>query len=186
MYCRRSASSRVRADRVRPIAEERRHVGGGFEIPLGVRREPPPRLRQRGVMANAGHDIEQRPLRGRREPDAVGRDDRHVERRREIDERLVVRFFVAAEVPLQLDVHAVAAEQADETIHQAADAAAAAVEGRAAGERDEAAGAAVQILERERAFAFRRAHLHAGDQPAEVPIALLGFAEDGQAGSWNG
>ena len=131
-------------------------------------------------MANAGHDIEQRPLRGGRKPDAVGRDERHVERRREIDERLVVRFFVAAEVPLQLDVDAVAAEQADETIHQAADAAAAAVEGRAAGERDEAAGAAVQILERERAFALGRAHLHAGDQPAEVAIALLGFAEDGQ------
>ncbi len=167
-------------DRVRPIAEERRHVGGGFEIPLGVRREPPPRLRQRGVMVDAGEDVEQRPLRQRREPDAVGRDDRHVERRREIDERLVVRLFVAAEVPLQLDVHAVAAEQADETIEQAADAVAAAVERRAAGERDEAAGAAVQILERERAFAFGRAQLHAGDQPAEVSIALLAFAEDGQ------
>ena len=97
-----------------------------------------------------------------------------------MDERLVVGFLVAAEVPLQLDVHAVAAEQADEAIHQAPDAAAAAVERRAAGERDEAAGRAVQILQRQRAFAFRRAHLHAGDQPAEIPIALLAFAEDGQ------
>ena len=121
-----------------------------------------------------------------REPDAVGRDDRHAECRRQIDERLVVRFFVAAEMPLQLDVHAVAAEQADETIDQAADAVAAAVERRAADERDEAAGPAVQILQRQRAFAFRRAQLHAGDQPAEVSIALLAFRRGRAAPRWKG
>ena len=91
-------------------------------------------------MVNAREHVEERPLGRRREPDAVGRDDRHVEGRGQIDERLVVGFFVAAEVTLQLDVHAVAAEQADEAIEQAADAVAAAVERRAADERDEAAG----------------------------------------------
>ena len=167
-------------DRVGPIAEERRHVRRRLEVALGVRRETPPGLRERGVVMNARDDIEQRPLGRRRKADAVGRDDRHVERRRELDERLVVRFLVAAEVPLQLDVHAVATEQADEAIHQAADAAAAGVERRAADERDEAAGRAVQIFQRQRAFAFRRAHFHAGDQAAQVAVALLAFAEDGQ------
>ena len=84
----------------------------------------------------------------------------------------VVALLVAAEMPLQLDVDAVAAEDADQAIEQAADAVAPAVERRAAGERDEPAGAAVELLERQRAFAFRRAQLHARDQPAEVPVAL--------------
>ena len=74
----------------------------------------------------------------------------------------------------------IAAEDADEAIEQAADAVPPAVERRAAGERDEPGGAAVELLERQRAFAFRRAQLHARDQPAEIPVALRAFAEDGQ------
>ena len=89
-------------------------------------------------MVNAREDVEERPLGRRREPDAAGGDDRHVKRRRELDERPVVGFLVAAQMPLQLDVHVVAAEHADEAIEQAADAVAAAVERRAADERDEA------------------------------------------------
>ena len=81
---------------------------------------------------------------------------------------------------LQLDVQVPAAEHADEAIDEAADAVPATGERGAAGERDEPADMAVQIVERERAFALRRAHLHARDQPAEIAVALLGFAEDGQ------
>ena len=84
-------------------------------------------------------------------------------------------------MPLQLDVRAIAAEDADEAIEQAADAEPARVERRAAGQRDEAGGGAVEIVERQRALAFRRAQLHAGDQAAEIAIALRAFAEDGQA-----
>ena len=84
------------------------------------------------------------------EADAVGRQRRHAERRGQADERLVVALLVAAEMPLQLDVHAVAAEDADQAIEQAADAVPPAVERRAAGKRDEPGGAAVQLLERQR------------------------------------
>ena len=108
---------------------------------------------------------------------AVGRNDRHVKRRRELCERLVVCFFVAAEVPLQLDVHAVSTEQTDEAIHQAADAGAVAIEQRSTRERDKAACGAVELIESQRTFAFRRTQLHAGDQPAEISIALLAFAK---------
>ena len=45
-------------------------------------------------------------------------------------------------------------------IEQAADAERGRVERRAADERDEAAGVAVEIVERQRALAFRRAQLH--------------------------
>ena len=116
------------------------------------------------MVVDAREHVEQRPLGRRREADAVGRDGRHAERRRQADERVVVALFVAPQMPLQLDVHAVAAEDADEAIEQAADAVPAAVERGAAGERDEAGGAAVELLERQRAFAFRRAQLHARDR----------------------
>ena len=65
-------------------------------------------------------------------------------------------------------------------IEQAADAVPLAVERRAAGQRDQPGGAAVQLLERQRALAFRRAQLHARDQPAEIAIPVLAFAEDGK------
>ena len=55
-----------------------------------------------------------------------------------------------------------------------------AVEDRAAGERDEPVRVALELVERERAFALRRAHFHARDQPTEIPVALGAFAEDGQ------
>ena len=88
-------------------------------------------------MVDAGEDVEQRPRRRRVEADAVGRQRRHAERRRQADERLVVALLVAAKVPLQLDVDAAAAEDADQPIEQAADAVAAAVERGAPGERDQ-------------------------------------------------
>src|SRR5882672_6751130 len=78
---------------------------------------------------------------------------------------------------LQLDVHAGAAEDADQAIEQTANTVPPAGEHGAAGDRDEAGGAAVELLERERALAFRRAHFHARDQFAEIPIAFGRFAQ---------
>ena len=141
-------------DRAGMIAEERRHRGGRFQIPLGVGGEPPARRGEVGVVVNAGEDVEKRPRGRRREADAVGRERRHAEGRRQADERLGVALLVATEMALQLDVHAVAAEHADEAIEQAADAVPPAVERRAAGQRDEPGGAAVELVERQRAIPF--------------------------------
>ena len=102
--------------------EQRRHLLRRFQIPLGVRRQPPARADEIGVMVNAGEDVEERPIPGRREPDAARRDDRHMKRVGQIDERLVVGVFVAPEVPLHFHEDTVAAEHADEPIDQAADA----------------------------------------------------------------
>ena len=114
------------------------------------------------------------------EADAVGRQRRHAERVGEADERRVVARLVAAQVPLQLDVDAAAAEDADETIEQAADAVPPRVEHRAPGERDETGGAAVELVERQRSLALGRAQLHARDELAEIPVPVRVFAEDGQ------
>src|SRR5437773_11219260 len=90
------------------------------------------------------------------------------------------------EMPLQFDVYVAAAEQADETIEEAADAIPLCLQRRPAGEGDEAAGRAFQFVERQRAFAFRRAHLHARDQATEIAISLLRFAEDSERNGRDG
>ena len=122
-------------------------------------------------MVDAREDVEQRPLGRRGEADAVGRDRRDAERRRQSDERVVVALFVAPQMPLQLDVHAVAAEDADEAIEQAADAVPAAVERRAAGQRDEAGGGAVELLERQRPLAFAPPRRRARDRARAASCA---------------
>jgi len=74
---------------------------------------------------------------------------------------------------LELDRHRITAEDPDRVIQQAANAVALPVECRASDERDEAARRSLELVDRERAFAFRRAHLHARDQTAQILVALL-------------
>ena len=47
------------------------------------------------------------------------------------------------------------------------------------GEADQAAREFGEFLQRGRAFAFRRAQFHAGDQAAEVLVAFAGFGQQG-------
>jgi len=50
----------------------------------------------------------------------------------------------------------------------------------ASNQRDETAGVSVEFIERERAFAFRRAQLHAGDQAEQVAVAVGCRDENGE------
>src|SRR5205807_1878936 len=54
------------------------------------------------------------------------------------------------------------------------------IEHGAAGERDEPRRMSFELVEGERALAFRGAHLHARDQAAQVAVPVLVFTEDGQ------
>src|SRR5581483_8606094 len=92
----------------------------------------------------------------------------------------VVRFLVAAEVALQLDVDAAAPEQANQPIDEPADAVPPRIDRRAADERDEPARHALEVRQHERAFTFWRAQLHARDQTTEVLVALAAFAKEGE------
>jgi len=161
------------------IGKQVRHLVRRLEISFGVQREPAPGRGEIGVMVDAGEHVEQRPLNGRGKTDAVGRDGGHVKRRRKCRQRLVLVLLVAMQVALQLDVHVGAAEHTDDPIEQSADAVPLSVERRPAGERYETVRRAFQLVERQRAFALRRAHLHARDQPAQIAIALLRLAQDG-------
>jgi hypothetical protein len=114
---------------------------------------------------DAGQRVVQRPVRRLRKADAVGRDDRDVERGGQVDERLVVGFLIAQQMALNLDAHVRRSERADDAIDEAADPEARAGHGRAADERHQPCDVAVELLERQRAFPLRRSPLHPGHQP---------------------
>ncbi len=166
--------------RLRMIAEERRHLVRRLQVPLGIARQAAAGLHEIGVVVNTREHVEQRARCGRREADAVGDDGRHTERGSHLREDLVGHFFVAVMVPLQLDVGPIPPEHAHQPIEQSADAEASRVERRPARQRDEAGGLAVELLQRERPFAFRGPHFHAGHQTAQVPVPVGGFTQDRQ------
>ncbi len=122
-------------------------------------------------MRKAREHVVQRPLVGGREPHAASGDDRHVIRRGQIDQQIVVARFIPIEMPLQLDVDRVGAEQPDQPIEQAAHAMLPDVQQIAAGQGHQAADTPLERLERQRALAFRRAQLHRRDEPAQILIA---------------
>ena len=170
-------------DGVRQVREEPGHLRRGFEIALGVGHQPPAGIGQRGVLADTGEHVVQRPLGLGREAHAVGGEDRHAERLGQRHEHLVVPGLVALQVPLHLHVDLLAAEDAHQPIQQPADAVAVGPQQRPAGQRHQPGHVPVEILERERALALRRAQLHRGDEAAEVAVALLGGDEDGLTGA---
>ena len=165
--------------RVRQIREQPRHCFRRLEKTLRVARQPPPRLRQRRLVANAGEDVVERPRRRVREPHAVGGDHRHVEGGGQVAERRVVGFFFAQQVALELDARIGRAKETDDAIDEAADAKPAAERG-AADQGDQAAGPAVELLERQRPLPFRRAQFHLRDQAAEILVAGARLDEHGQ------
>ena len=119
--------------------------------------------------------------RGIRESHAVGGDNRHVKRRRKIDQPLIVDVFIAQQMTLNFDVDIAAAEQANQRINHAADAVSLGCEQIAAGKRHEAVRLSFEVGKGERAFAFGRPHLHPRDQTTEIAVPLGGFDEDRHA-----
>ena len=122
----------------------------------------------------------QRPLVRRGETHAVGDDERHAIGRGQIRQRLVVGRLVAIEVPLQLDVDVVAAEDPDQPIEQPADAVLPRVQQLPARQRHQAFHAPVERLERERALSLRRVQLHRRDEPRQILIAGPRRDQDGE------
>ena len=164
---------RARAgDGLRQIAEEPRHGVGRLEIALGVPAQTPPGMLERRLVTDAGEHVVERPIGDIGKAHAVAGDDRQVKGRREIAQRVIVGLFIAQQMALQLDADIRRAEGPDQTIDQAADAVARPVDDRAAGQRDEPADRAVELVERERALALGRRQLHARHEPAQILIAL--------------
>ena len=73
---------------------------------------------------------------------------------------------------LELDIDLRPTEQPDEPIEQPTHPVAVPHERRATGKRHEPGGEPIEILQRQGALALGRIELHAGQQPAQVPIPL--------------
>ena len=162
------------------VGEEPCHLDGRLEIALGIEREPTPGLPERHVLANRGEHVEERPLFGRGEPHAAGGHDRDAEGAGQGDEHVVVVLLLAPQVPLHLDVDIRPPEDAHQRVEQPADAVTLGPEQGLPRQRDQAADVPVEIGQRERALAFRRAQLHSGNQAAQVLPALFGGDKDGK------
>ncbi len=109
-----------------------RHRVGRLEIALGVPAQTPPGVLERRLVTDAREHVVERPIGDIGKAHAVAGDDRQVKRRREIAQRVVVGFFVAQQMALQLDADVRRAERPDQAIDQPADAIARPVDDRAA------------------------------------------------------
>ena len=159
-------------DRFGDVGEQACHRVGRLEIALGIAREPPAGPLERRLVTDAGQHVVERTAGRVGEADTVGCDHRHVERGGQVAQRSVVGFFLAQQVPLQLDPRVRGAEDPDDAVDEAADAELPSIERGAADERDEPANLAVEFLERERPLPFRGSELHPRHQPREIAIAL--------------
>jgi hypothetical protein len=167
--------------RVGAIGEQLRHRLGRLEVSLGVARQQPSAGVERGLVTDAGEDVEQPAVGRLGEADAVGGDDRHAERRRQLGQQGVPRFLIAQQVPLQLGVDICPAEDPDDAINTG---------GEEAGRRgdkpittyegNEAKRVAIELVEQQRPLPFRGTQLHPCHQPAQISIAFRGLHEDGK------
>ena len=170
------------------VGEELLHFLRGFQVAFGVAGEQASGGGERAVMANRGEGITQFAGLGGGVADAVGGEQREIERARDVDGGVVAGFFFALEMALQFDVDIFVAEDSDESIDLAVgffDAAL--LQGRgqrafgAAGEADQAVGVLFEFFGADCAFAFFGAQLHFGDQAAEILIAGARGDEEGKA-----
>ena len=94
------------------VGEDARHLPGVFQVALGVDGEQAAGFVDLYFIADAGEDVECFAGFGSSVTHAVGGDEREVAMAaREIEQGLVVRFFVAVEMPLQFHVYVLCAEQ---------------------------------------------------------------------------
>ena len=82
------------------IGEKRRHFVRAFQLPLGIARQQAACPVERGLVVEAGKDIQHLPLRFGRVTTAVGGDQGELQAAGEVHGGLIAGFFVAIEVAL--------------------------------------------------------------------------------------
>ena len=149
------------------IREQPRHLGGRLDVALTVALQQPAGGGQRDFVADTGEDVQQFALRGDSVGGIVGGDDGDAEAARALNDRLVLRLFLAVVMALQFGAESVLAEDIEQ----------ARIGVR--GETDQPAREFGKFLKSGGAFALRRAQFHAGDEAAEVPVAFAGSGQQG-------
>ncbi len=158
------------ADPGRVVVEQRRHLGAGLEMPLGVGEEPPPGGVERGAEPDAGEDVEERAAVGGRVPDVVGGDDGYAVRRGEVSE--ATEQSLAPAFAMTVDVHGEPrAEDAAQPIELDRRVRAGERTVGPAGETEESGGVLLDLRPRDRGLALRPSECAGGEEPAEVAIA---------------
>ena len=116
------------------------------------------------MVANAGEDVQHFALVRKRMADAIGGQQRQRQFARDLQRRLIARFFLAAEMPLQFDIDILAAEKIAELqdalrrlLHPSLPQRMRQRPFFASGKADQAGGAAGDFFRRNAAFAFLRA-----------------------------
>ncbi len=183
MHC--SATATVFAIASRELVEQPRHARRRLEIVLVVRAQQRAGVLQRRSVLDARHHVGEARVVARRVRDAVRRDVRDVEPPREPHHRADQRRVFRPHVVLQLEVEA-AGEQVAQTRADRERAVVVAAQQRlldqavaAAGERDQAAGAAVEVIQPQARVALAPAQLRRRDRAREVAVAgLVGRDQD--------
>ena len=163
--------------RLRQVAEEPGHGGGGLEVRLAIDAEVGAGRVEVGVVAQAGEDIEHFPALGRGLGDPAGGQQRHPVRGGEVLQRAVPAGLAPEVLALDLGVHLPVPEGADDALHHRIGIAAGAdgPQHRAlqvARERDQACGEPGQFVPADGGLVLGRAQVGLREQSAEVPVAL--------------
>ncbi len=152
-------------DGFRQIGEKARHFGGRFDVALGVTFQQPAGIGEGDVIADAGENVEEFALLASGVGRAVGGDERDGEVARAVDGGLIVGLFFALVVALNLGIKMLAAEDIEQAL------------AGVASDAEQAAREFGDLRKCRGAFALLGAQLHAGDQAAEILIALAGFGK---------
>ena len=164
-------------ERVRAVAEQRRHLARRLEMALGVGQQAAPGGVQGGLLAQAGEHVEQRAPARQGVAHVVGGDERNAVPVRQRRQGAVESLLGRVEVALQIDVQA-AGEEALQAAQDRAGALLVAAPHRlgqgavgTARQADQSLAAPFEILPEGAGLPLRRALLGVGQQPAQVAIA---------------
>ena len=175
---------------LRQVGEKLPHLLRRFQMTLGVTRQQTSGSDQRFVIANGGEDIAEFALLRRRIADAIGGQQRELERAGNFYGGAIACFLLAMKMALQFHIDIVAAKDAGQAIHRAPRLFHATTSQRggewaviASGQADQPGSMFLQLIFANRAFAFLGPQLHFCDQAAEVLVAGARRDEKGKAES---
>ena len=157
-------------DRLRRIAEQPRHLAGGFQVALGIGLQPPARPVDRGLLADAGQHILQGAPFGMMIEHLVGGDERHARGGRDAlktgqPPRIVAAMEQARREPDAAGPALPQPREQPERLRR--------LETMRQGEGEKLAVAEIhQVAEAEMAFALRGGALAAGQELAQAAIGI--------------
>ena len=145
------------------------------------------------MIPNAGKDVQQLALLRASIAHAIGGQQRQAQSLRNFHSRLIVRFFLPAEMPLEFNINIVPAKHGAELLH--------AVDGRfdpssrqgirqgalfSARQANQPLGLRRHLFRKSMTFGFFPSQFHLRDQPAKVLITCTRFDQQGIAPAFRG